>query len=93
MSAISITFTSLWSAKSPVPKYRLDFSAATILLSDNPFATASFIPSKDREKEPPYFIEVNGSAGTGFINELNDINIYKIIIDTYRNRDNWNLDK
>ena len=57
------------------------------------FLGVDFIPSKDREKEPPYFIEVNGSAGTGFINELNDINIYKIIIDTYRNRDNWNLDK
>ena len=52
-----------------------------------------FIPSKDREKIPPYFIEVNGSPGTGHINELNNINIYKIFIDTFKNRDNWNLDK
>ena len=52
-----------------------------------------FIPSKDREKIPPYFIEVNGSPGTGHINELNNINIYKMFVDVFKNRDNWNLDK
>ena len=48
-----------------------------------------FIPSKDREKIPPYFIEVNGSPGTGHLNKLNNINIYKMFIDTLKNRDNW----
>ena len=48
-----------------------------------------FIPSEDRENKRPYFIEVNGSPGTGHINEFNNINIYKIFIDTFRNRDNW----
>ena len=48
-----------------------------------------FIPSKDREKEPPYFIEINSSPGTGYVNELNDINIYKMVLDTFKNRDNW----
>ena len=52
-----------------------------------------FIPSKDREKIPPYFIEVNGSPGTGHINELNNINIYKMFVDVFKNRDNWTLDK
>ncbi len=52
-----------------------------------------FIPSKDREKIPPYFIEVNSSPGTGHIDELNDTDIYKEILDTFKNRDNWNLDK
>ena len=52
-----------------------------------------FIPSKDREKIAPYFIEVNGSPGTGHINELNNINIYKMFVDVFKNRDNWNLDK
>ena len=48
-----------------------------------------FIPSKDREKEPPYFIEVNGSPGTGHIDELNNINISKLVLETFKNRDNW----
>lgn len=51
-----------------------------------------FIPSKDREKIPPYFIEVNSSPGTGHIDELNDINISKLVLETFKNRDNWVLD-
>ena len=52
-----------------------------------------FIPSKDREKIPPYFIEINSSPGTGHIDELNNINISKLVLDTFKNRDNWTLDK
>tara|TARA_B100000214_G_C23940836_1_gene615640 strand:+ start:43 stop:1065 length:1023 start_codon:yes stop_codon:yes gene_type:complete len=52
-----------------------------------------FIPSKDREKIPPYFIEINSSPGTGHIDELNDINISKLVLDTFKNRDNWTFDK
>ena len=48
-----------------------------------------FIPSKDREKESPYFIEINSSPGTGYVNELNNINISKMVLDTFKNRDNW----
>ena len=48
-----------------------------------------FIPSKNRETEPPYFIEFNGSPGTGHLNEFNDINIFKLFIDTFKNRENW----
>ena len=48
-----------------------------------------FIPSKDREKTPPYFIEINSSPGTGHIDELNGTDIYKTILDTFKNRDNW----
>ena len=48
-----------------------------------------FIPSKNRETEPPYFIEFNGSPGTGHLNEFNDINIYKLFIDVFKNRENW----
>ncbi len=48
-----------------------------------------FIPSKDREKIPPYFIEINSSPGTGYIDELNNINISKMVLDTFKNRDNW----
>ena len=51
-----------------------------------------FIPSKDREKIPPYFIEVNSSPGTKYINELNDINVHKMVVETLKDRDNWVLD-
>ena len=48
-----------------------------------------FIPSKNRETEKPYIIEINSSPGTGFINELNNINIHKMILEHFKNRDNW----
>ena len=48
-----------------------------------------FIPSKNRETEKPYIIEINSSPGTGHINELNNINIHKIILQHFKNRENW----
>ena len=48
-----------------------------------------FIPSEDRENKPPYFIEINSSPGTGHIDELNDINISKLVLETFKNRSNW----
>ena len=48
-----------------------------------------FIPSKNRETEKPYFIEFNGSPGTGHLNDLNNIDIYKMFLNTFKNRDNW----
>jgi len=48
-----------------------------------------FIPSEDRKNKPPYFIEINGSPGTGHIDELNDINISKLVLETFKNRSNW----
>jgi len=56
---------------------------------DGYWVGVDFIPSKNREKEPPYIIEVNGSPGTGYINEKNNMNIYKMILESYKNRDNW----
>ena len=56
---------------------------------DGKWLGVDFIPSKDREKEPPYFIEINSSPGTGHIDELNDINISKLVLETFKNRDNW----
>ena len=48
-----------------------------------------FIPSKDREKIPPYMIEVNSSPGTAGIIEMNDINIFKLVLESFYNRENW----
>ena len=48
-----------------------------------------FIPAKNREKDQPFILEVNGSPGTGHIDELNDIDIIGMVIDKFRNRANW----
>ena len=48
-----------------------------------------FIPSEDREKIPPYMIEVNSSPGTARIIEMNDINIFKLVLESFYNRENW----
>ena len=49
VSAISITLTSLRSLKIPVPKKRLDFSAAIIISSAAPLQGITGIPSKNNE--------------------------------------------
>ena len=56
---------------------------------DGMWVGVDFIPSKDREKESPYFIEVNSSPGTTHISELNNVNIHKKVIETFKNRENW----
>jgi len=55
------------------------------------FVGVDFIPAKNREKEKPIIIEVNASPGTSYINELNNIDIQKMILNTFKNRDNWRL--
>ena len=64
-----------------------------------------FIPAKNRDKESPYFIEVNSTPGLMGIEAalaksvakplIKDQNrsITKEILKMYMNRDNWNLDK
>ena len=48
-----------------------------------------FIPAKNREKEKPIIIEVNASPGTSYINELNNVNVHEMILNTFKNRENW----
>ena len=55
------------------------------------FVGVDFIPAKNREKENPIIIEVNASPGTSYVNELNNIDIHKMILNTFKNRDNWRL--
>jgi ribosomal protein S6--L-glutamate ligase len=67
-----------------------------------------FIPAKNRDKESPYFIEVNSTPGLMGIEAVigkyrastvkalgvgKDRSITKEILKLYMNRDNWNLDK
>jgi len=48
-----------------------------------------FIPSKNREKDEPFFIEVNSSAGTEGVEEATNRNISKEIIEFFEDRKNW----
>ena len=50
------------------------------------------IPSKDREKESPYVLEVNANPGFSGIEKTNP-GITTMIFKYFKNRDNWNLDK
>ena len=47
-----------------------------------------FIPAKNRDKESPYFIEVNSTPGLMGI-ESQHRGITKEILELYMNRDNW----
>ena len=50
-----------------------------------------FIPTKNRESNKPYFIEVNSNPGLVGIEKTfsKDFSITKEILKTYLNRDNW----
>lgn len=47
------------------------------------------IPSKDREKERPYVLEVNTQPGTVGYNTIIEGDILKDVLKTFMNRDNW----
>jgi len=51
-------------------------------------SAVDFIPSKNREKEPPYFLEVNSSPGTEGIEDATKLNISNIVISYFANKDN-----
>ena len=68
---------------------------------DGDIVGVDFIPAKDRDKESPYFIEVNSTPGLIGIEAVlsksavkplikgQDRSITKEILKTYMNRDNW----
>ena len=56
---------------------------------DGLFVAVDFIPAKNREKEPPYIIEVNSSAGTQGIEEATGRNLSKEIVQHFEDRENW----
>ena len=53
------------------------------------WTAVDFIPSKNREKEPPFVIEVNSSPGTEGIEEASGQNISKEIINFFADKNNW----
>ena len=53
------------------------------------WTAVDFIPSKNRQKEPPFMIEVNSSPGTEGMEEATGKNISKQILEFFENKDNW----
>ena len=53
------------------------------------WTAVDFIPSKNREKEPPFVIEVNSSPGTEGMEEASGQNISKEIIEFFADKNNW----
>ena len=52
------------------------------------WSAVDFIPSKNREKEPPYFLEVNSSPGTEGIEDATKLNISNIVISHFADKEN-----
>ena len=52
------------------------------------WTAVDFIPSKNREKDPPFILEVNSSPGTEGMEEATGRNISKEIIQFIRDKDN-----
>ena len=52
------------------------------------WTAVDFIPSKNRDKQPPYFLEVNSSPGTEGIEDATGMNIAKEVISHFANGEN-----
>ena len=54
-----------------------------------------FIPAKNREKDKPFFIEVNSNPGLSGIEKTfsKNFSITQEILKTYMNRENWTQEK
>ena len=52
------------------------------------WTAVDFIPSKNRDKEPPYFLEVNSSPGTEGIEDATGMNIAKEVITHFADKEN-----
>jgi ribosomal protein S6--L-glutamate ligase len=52
------------------------------------WTAVDFIPSKNRDKQPPYFLEVNSSPGTEGIEDATKMNIAKEVITHFAKKEN-----
>ena len=58
-------------------------------LVDGIWCGTDFIPSKDREKDKPIFIEINSSPGTEGYEKATGENLVNDVINQFKNRYNW----
>ena len=56
---------------------------------DGVWVGTDFIPSDNREKDPPFFIEVNSSPGTEGYEKATKTNVVRDALNLYMNRENW----
>ena len=56
---------------------------------DGLWVGVDFIPAKDRNKDLPYFIEINSTPGTKGYTKATGMNICKDVIETFMDRTNW----
>ena len=67
-----------------------DTSLKVAELVEGDLVGVDLLPAKDREKDKPYILEVNGTPGLGGIEEVTkDKSVTQEIFKTYMNRDNW----
>ena len=83
-------FRSNYAQGASVSKFNLtDMEEKQCLLAakavDGIFTAVDFIPAKNREKNPPYILEVNSSPGTEGIEEATNTNISKEVITHFLN--------
>ena len=56
---------------------------------DGLWVGVDFIPAKDRNKDLPYFIEINSTPGTKGYTKATGMNICKDVVKTFMNRTYW----
>ena len=83
-------FRSNYAQGAPVSKFNLtDMEEKQCLLAskavDGIFTAVDFIPAKNRDKNPPYILEVNSSPGTDGIEEATNTNISKEVLTHFLN--------
>ena len=57
-------------------------------LVDGDLVGVDLLPTKNREKDKPYILEVNGTPGLGGIEDV-ETGTVKKIFNHFKNRDNW----
>ena len=56
---------------------------------DGLWVGVDFIPAKNREKDQPFIIEINGSPGSAGIEEVSKSNMIEYILEYYKDRTKW----
>ena len=56
---------------------------------DGLWVGVDFIPAKNRDKDSPFFIEINSTPGTKGYVKATKTNLVKDVMTTFLNRDNW----
>ena len=56
---------------------------------DGLWVGVDFIPAKNREKDQPFVIEINGSPGSAGIEEVSKSNMVGDILEYYKDRTKW----